>query len=168
MMWHDMLIEQGDPAFRGFTAYGSERTRSLADSLSRDIILCDWEYSYRMTENLPDWPTVKFCREKGFRTLLCPWKDMIFNRELGKQAERHDCMGILATTWHHFRAQSFAAILESTAQAAWNPQVVAGKHVVPREYINTALRYVDKDMNLNSYNQWGNMERQFADDATVN
>ena len=168
MMWHDMLIVEGDPAFRGFTAYGNERTCGLIDSLSRDIVLCDWEYSYRETEKLPDWPTVKFCRQHGFRTLLCPWKDARFTRELGKQAERHDCMGILATTWHHFRAQSFAAVLESAAQAAWNPQAIAGKHVVPREYINTALRYVDKDMNLNSYNQWGNMERQFADDATVN
>lgn len=165
MMWHDMLIVEGDPEFRGFTAYGTDRTKHLADTLERDIIMCDWEYGYRILEDMPDWPTVKFCQSKGFTTILCPWRDPNFNKEAGLKAHENNCFGILGTTWHQFRAGTFSSILLSTAQAAWNPQAVTTPHTVPREYLNTALRYVDKDMNFTSYNQWGNMERQFASDT---
>ena len=167
LMWHDMLLVQGTPEYRGFRAYGSERTRNLYKALPRDIMLCDWEYNYGVPDYDPEWPTVKFFKEQGFDIILCPWKDAAFTKDLGNQADKHNLEGILGTTWHHFRAGTFSVILKSASQAAWAPDKATPPHVVPREYINMLLRYIDKDMNMQTYDRFGNIAKQFSVD-TVN
>ena len=58
-------------------------------------------------------------------------------------------------------------ILKSASQAAWAPDKATPPHVVPREYINMLLRYIDKDMNMQTYDRFGNIAKQFSVD-TVN
>lgn len=165
LMWHDMLLVSGTPEFRGFRAYGSERTRGLINTLPRDIMLCDWEYNYTVPDYNPEWPTIKYFKEQGFKLIMCPWKDEVFTRDLGDQADKHDLCGILGTTWHFFRGINFSVILKSTAQSAWNPQYRTPRHIVAREYINMLNRYIDKDMNMKEYDQLGNIVKQFSRDV---
>ena len=46
MIWHDMLLERGDPRWKGYVHHGTKTTATLADTLPKDVIICDWQYSY--------------------------------------------------------------------------------------------------------------------------
>ena len=65
MIWHDMLLESGDPRWKGFISFGSKTTATLADTLPKDVIICDWQYSYgNMKEARKDWPTMDISKRK--------------------------------------------------------------------------------------------------------
>ena len=74
MIWHDMLLDRDDSRWEGFIKCGSKLTATLADTLPKDVIICDWQYSYGdMKEVRKDWPTIGYFKEKGFEVAGCPW-----------------------------------------------------------------------------------------------
>ncbi|MBR0066494.1 MAG: family 20 glycosylhydrolase, partial [Kiritimatiellae bacterium] len=76
MIWHDMLLDRSDPRWKGYVKCGSKETATLADTLPKDVIICDWQYSYGdMKETRKDWPTMGYFKEKGFPVAGCPWRN---------------------------------------------------------------------------------------------
>lgn len=161
-MWHDMLIDGEDPEFQGFVAYGNPDTCRMLASLPRDILICDWEYDGAPRKTEPAWPTINFFKQAGFQSVICPWMNCTYTRQLANAAHEYDTAGILGTTWHYFRGLDFCNIAGETARAAWNPTYQRAPHITPREYINTALRKIDGDMKLTEYEKYGNCRHQLS------
>lgn len=42
MIWHDMLLDRNDPRWKGFVKFGSKLTARLADTLPKDVVVCDF------------------------------------------------------------------------------------------------------------------------------
>ena len=151
MIWHDMLLKRGDPRWKGFTAMGTDTTATMADTLSKNVIICDWEYSYgNMKEVRKDWPTTVYFKEKGFPVLGCPWMNYNAMRPMADTLARIGGFGYLQTTWHHLRGDDWRRMCVSGASAAWGagePNRTGGD---PFEYraFGALLRIVGQDMKV--------------------
>lgn len=111
LMWHDMLIQRGDPELKGAGPAGSippYNTHLVLDKLPRDVIIAAWNYDV-----VGDWPIPRYFRDKGFPVVVCPWKTRRNTITLVNQAKELDLLGVLATTW-----DSLDVSLPSVAQAA--------------------------------------------------
>ena len=108
MMWHDKLVAEGDPRWKGFVANGSADADALLRSLPRDILICDWYYGKTFEwggeSNPGSYPTLEYFRSLGFRTLTCPWEDDVGARAQIKWSIAHGVFGALATTWNRCAA----------------------------------------------------------------
>lgn len=105
IMWADMLIYKS-PEFNSANNYVAlapdekTSTRMLA-SLSKDIILADWQYWCK------EYPveTAKVLKDTGFDVILCPWD--IGEKEIEsciKTAKENNLFGFMHTTWHTLSA----------------------------------------------------------------
>ena len=96
LMWGDRLLDQ---ASMKYNMYESSRngTAPAVDLIPKDIIICDWHYGKR-----PEYPSVTYLQEKGFRVWPSSW-----NREDAALAFLHytratatpRMIGHLCTTW---------------------------------------------------------------------
>ena len=99
MIWHDMLLEKGDPRWKGFIHGGSKTTATLADTLPKDVIVCDWQYSYGdMKETRKDWPTMGYFKEKGFAVAGCPWMNYNAMKPMADYIAEIGGFGFIETT----------------------------------------------------------------------
>ncbi len=96
IIWHDMLISKEE--FEGYKANsGPEVSNILLQTLSRDIVIADWQY-YCHDE---PWKTSRRFKELGFRVLCCSWDQSIQNvDEAIHTAEVYQLDGMIHTTWH--------------------------------------------------------------------
>lgn len=141
MMWHDMLLEKGDPRWEGFYAKGSKATAAGLTSLPRDIIICDWYYDKVMD----DYPTLDYFKGLGFMTLTCPWSFTEGIRAQGLRAKQGMADGILGTLWNHYYGKNLVNVYLALSTAAWN----AGADSKANEHhFRTHLRQVGWDMNI--------------------
>jgi hypothetical protein len=89
----------------------------LLDTLSKEIIIADWQY------NAQEAPieSALFFQKCGFETLLCPW-DRTYENGLAcaKTVKDYRLNGILHTTWHTL--SSGIQTLATTAASAWGEQ----------------------------------------------
>ena len=117
MIWHDMLVKEGDPRWKGFYAHGTDATVSLLDVLPKDVIICDWWYDDPPKDG--KYPTLEHFREKGFTTLTCPWDNVAGIRSQCDYARRNG-LGVIGTTWNHFTAYKIWEMYPYSAAGAWS------------------------------------------------
>ena len=160
MMWHDMLLERGDPRWKGYVHSGSKATSKLADMLPKDVIICDWQYSYGdMKETRKDWPTMSYFKEKGFPVVGCPWKNYNAMKPMADYISKIGGFGFIETTWHHLRGGEWVYMYKFASAAAWGASVTPGtsRHDI---LFGMALRLVGYDMNVKDYLDTGHVNHQ--------
>ena len=141
MMWHDMLLEKGDPRWSGFYANGSKETAEGFLEFPRDIIICDWFYGGAKE----DYPTLEYFKGQGFTTLTCPWMDRGGIIAQGKAARAGKADGILGTLWHHYFGDDMVSIYVTLSNTAWNAGVPIRSG---GDQFRTHLRQVGWDMKV--------------------
>ena len=160
MMWHDMLLERGDPRWKDYVHSGSKSTATLADTLPKDVIICDWQYSYGdMKELRKDWPTMKYFNEKGFSVVGCPWKNYNAMKPMADYISKIGGFGFIETTWHHLRGGEWAYMYKFASSAAWGTSVPpdTSRHDI---FFGMALRLVGHDMKVTDYRDTGHVNYQ--------
>ena len=160
MIWHDMLLERGDARWKGFVACGDAATATLADTLTKDVVICDWQYSYGdMKETRMDWPTMAYFKEKGFRVAGCPWTNYNAMKPMADFLARIGGFGYVQTTWHHLRGGDWMETYRHGASAAWGTAVVRGTPQYDVAFA-TALRLVGHDMKVSDPADTGTYNHQ--------
>ena len=112
LIWGDRLL---DSDVTGYGTWEASKTGShrAVDLVPKDIIICDWHY-----EPMPDYPSVRFFQQKGFRVLPATWKKPDAAIALLKCARKdatEKMLGILFTNWSGGRGQQqlLAALKDS-------------------------------------------------------
>ncbi len=160
MIWHDMLLDYTDPRWKGFVKSGSAQTAKLVDTLPKDVIICDWQYSYgNMKEVRKDWPTLKYFRDKGFPVAGCPWMNYNAMKPMADYLAQIGGFGLLETTWHHLRGNDWVRMYRFASSAAWGTPVRGAAPQFDTIFAN-ALRMVGHDMKVTDYLDTGHLNYQ--------
>ena len=160
MIWHDMLLERGDPRWEGFVHFGSKTTATLVDTLPKDVIVCDWQYSYGdMGEARGDWPTMGYFKDKGFPVCGCPWMNYNAMKPMADYIARIGGFGFVETTWHHLRGGDWANMYKHASAAAWGTALPPSPPMFDTPF-GTALRLVGHDMKTTDYLDTGLLNHQ--------
>ena len=155
MMWHDMLLEKSDPRWEGFIKFGRKDATSILDGLSKDIIICDWQYWDKTKgKDGKDWPTMTYFAEKGFSVAGCPWRNYKAMMPMANHLVKINGFGFVETTWHHLSGKEWEQMFMSAAPAAWGSPV---SHGVSFE---RSLRLVGADMKVSDYLDTGHLNNQ--------
>lgn len=96
LMWADRLFD-GEATGYGEWEASMNATHPAVDLIPKDIVCCDWNYTVR-----DQYPSVPFLTGKGFRTVVCPWRDLEATNALLAYAGtvRADrLVGVLQTSW---------------------------------------------------------------------
>lgn len=149
MIWHDMLLEKGDPRWEGFIHSGSKATATLVDSLPKDVIICDWQYG-DTPEVREIWPTIAYFKDKGFPVVGCPWLNFSAMKPMADFINKVGGFGFIETTWHHLRGADFANMYKYGAAAAWGTKLNPHTTMYDTALAN-ALRLVGHDMRVTDY-----------------
>ena len=162
MMWHDMLVEKGDPRWAGYTANARPEMAELYRELPRDIVVADWQYGYPegADGSEPLWPTARFLHGEGFPVLLCPWLEPRGAASMGKLAAETGMFGLLETTWHMGHDRKFPAIFGTSADAAWHPAAARRVTTGLRLCVSFHLRQIGWDMKIAEYEKTGTSQYQ--------
>ncbi len=158
MIWHDMLFEPGDPRWEGFIVSGTKETVKMIDTLPRDVVVCDWQYSGGKDLIARGWPTMRYIKEKGFPVVGCPWENYDAMGSMSSTLAEIGGDGILLTTWHHLRKWEWKYIYRHGAAAAWGTMPRTGGYgEMPQSdsVFDRALRMVGQDMKLRGYRDTG-------------
>ncbi len=121
LMWSDRLLDGKATGYGEWEASLNDTDAAL-DMIPRDIICCDWHYTKR-----PDYPSIPLLTGKGFRTVVCPWRDVDATNALlaAAEAERSArLLGILQTSWCD-SGELCRAILQETTVPNGAPVEVA-------------------------------------------
>ena len=160
MIWHDMLLEAGDQRWNGFVKSGSKDTARLADLLPKDVIICDWQYSYGdMKETRKDWPTFAYFKEKGFPVCGCPWMNYNAMKPMADYLAEIGGFGYIQTTWHHLRGSDWRHMYCYGSAAAWGTEMVKWTPMFDIPFGN-ALRMVGHDMKVTDPKDTGYLNYQ--------
>ena len=160
MMWHDMLLDRNDPRWKGYVKCGSKLTATLADTLPKDVIICDWQYSYGdMKEARKEWPTMAYFKERGFRVAGCPWMNYNAMKPMADFIAEIGGFGIIETTWHHLRGSDWVKMFRYGSSAAWGTPVRGGMPQYDSGFA-IPLRLVGHDMKVKDYRDTGHVEYQ--------
>ncbi len=165
MIWHDMLLDRGDPRWKGFVTSGSPLTAKLADTLPKDVIICDWQYSHgNMKDVRKDWPTIRHFHEKGFPVVGCPWLNCNAMKPMADYIAQIGGFGFLETTWHRLRGRDWVSMYRYASAAAWGTPVGGhGPHGGTPQFDSlfaNALRMVGHDMKVTDYRDTGIYNQQ--------
>ena len=160
MMWHDMLLERGDKRWRPFYANGSKDGAKMAETLPRDIVICDWYYgnNYGGTSEPKSYSTLDYFKGLGYSTLTCPWDDPKGIVAQGRYAREAGLFGLLETVWHHFRGNQFATMMETAADAAWGGAPDGARRTNPSvgsRPFAVHWRQIGWDMGISDYAETG-------------
>ena len=158
MMWHDMLLERGDKRWKGYIHYGSKTTATLADTLPRDVIICDWQY-YDMKEKNKAWPTMAYFKGKGFPVVACPFTNFNAMRPMADYVASIGGFGYIQTTWHHLRGADWVKMYRYGSSAAWGAAIPPTAPMYDTAF-GTALRLVGQDMKVTDYLDTGHLNHQ--------
>ena len=154
MIWGDMLLRRGDPRWKGFITWGTEATAALADTLPKDIVVCDWQY---WENERKDWPTIAYFKEKGFPVAGCPWTNYKEMRTIADFIAENGGFGFIATTWNKLRGTDWRMIYRNASAAAWGTDVPDRAPMTDIAF-GTALRLVGHDMKITDYLDTGNID----------
>ena len=163
MVWHDMLLNRHDPRWKGYVAFGSKITATLADTLPKDVVVCDWQYG-NMKDKDKDWPTMAYFKEKGFPVAGCPFDNYNAMRPMADFLAKIGGFGYIQTTWHHLRGADWTKMYRYGASAAWGTDVRGkGSHgatpLFDTEFA-IPLRLVGHDMKVTNYLDTGRLNHQ--------
>ena len=162
MVWHDMLLDRADPRWAGFVASGSPATAALADTLPRDVVVCDWQYADPDPKRRrDDWPTLAHFLGKGFAVAGCPWLNFAAMEPMADFLAAHGGLGLVATTWHRQGGADWRNAFRAAACAAWGtpPRPVAPQFDTA---FAVALRLAGLDAGVSSYRDTGLVEDQLS------
>lgn len=160
MMWHDMLIQNSDPRWKGYVANGSPRMKDVLATLPKDIIICDWQYG-TPKEN-ETWPTMPYFKKQGFQVLACPWNNIENIKSLGENVSNAGLYGLLCTTWHSPSYNQLLNIMMYGAQAAWStPPYTSANSIMGMRH----LRQIGWDIPVKKYQNTGIQEWQVRPDT---
>ena len=155
MMWHDMLLEKSDPRWAGFIKFGRKEASSILAGLSKDIIICDWQYWDKTKDkDGKDWPTMTYFADKGFSVAGCPWMNYKAMMPMAKHLVKINGFGFIETTWHRLRGKDWENMYKLGAYAAWGSPV---SHDVS---FQRSLRLVGNDMKVTDYLDTGYLNNQ--------
>jgi hypothetical protein len=155
MVWHDMFLDKKDARWKGFVACGNKETALALDKLPKDIIICDWQYSYgKMNEVRKDWPTIAYFASKGFPVAGCPWRNFNAMKPMCDFIVKNKGFGFIETTWHHMRGHEWEKMFLSSSHAAWGSPVSHGAT------FQISLRLVGNDMKVKDYKDSGIINEQ--------
>ena len=158
MIWHDMLLQSGDPRWKGFYANGSKQAEALLDALPRDTVICDWYYGAPNKEEA--WPTLRYFKAKGFPVLACPWENLEGYRGLSRAVQSESLDGMLCTAWHHLYGASMMQIYFRAAHATWGMPPAGGyEGLVFAQH----LRQVGWDIPVRTYEDTGTFNTQLPE-----
>ena len=97
LMWGDRLIDRSQIRYNWMES-SSNGTAPAVDMIPKDIIICDWHYN-----RMPDYPSVGFFQEKGFRVWPATWKSpsaaLALLESAERQAQGERMVGYMCTTW---------------------------------------------------------------------
>ena len=154
-MWHDMLIDKKDPRWKGFVKNGNEKSPGILAALPKDIIICDWQYSYgNMKEVRKDWPTMTYFKEQGFSVAACPWKNDMSMKPMADHIAKIGGFGFIETTWHYLYGKDWQKMYMGAGHAAWGSPVSHGVS------FQRSLRLVGHDMKVTDYLDTGHLNNQ--------
>ena len=171
MMWHDMLLEKGK--WRPFYANGDADEAKMADTLPKDVVICDWYYGDDPGGHNPSggktvedkFPTLDYFKAKGFDVLTCPWRNEKGIVAQSQYAKDRKLFGVLETVWHHYRGREFAMMMESSACGAWgHGRTQTGRHQGGPLFA-THWRHCGWDMGVKDYSESGFYGSQVTRDA---
>ena len=156
MIWHDMFLDKKDPRWKDFVKNGNAEYVAGLATLPKDIIICDWQYSYgNMKETRTEWPTISFFAEKGFGVAGCPWMNYNSMKPMADYiVKTPGGFGFIETTWHRLRGKAWQQMYMSAAHAAWGSPVSHGVS------FQRSLRMVDGDMKVTDYLDTGYLNTQ--------
>jgi hypothetical protein len=113
MMWSDMLEGR----------HKDIQVGQALDLIPKDIIMVSWNYT--RNSNYP-WP--KIFKDKGFRVIVSPFKDLLAAELFLKQAKRdsgENLLGVLYTTWTpHVVTDLSDALIGKANKARLDPEMV--------------------------------------------
>lgn len=158
MIWHDMLIRNADPRWKGYVVNGPIWADDVLKSLSHDYIICDWQYSAPRKDE--KWPTQRYFKEQKFDVIACPWENAKGIASLGDFVKKEKTFGLLCTTWHHFTGSKMRLMLISGSEACWGGTPVWRSEfdVFPRH-----LRMINHDAGFKHYIDFGMTDLQLED-----
>lgn len=159
MLWHDMLIREGDPRWKGFYANGYANADATLERLPRTAVICDWFYGGPQA----GYPTLKHFAGKGFRTLTCPSGHRDGIAAQGAFAVANGLFGLLDTTWAGYFGRTIPEATPVAAAAAWGappkvPTVLKQDFSAP---CNWHWRQMGWDMKLSVRRATGFYSEQF-------
>jgi hexosaminidase len=98
MLWGDMFLwkTEGSCACLAPSLEDAKKRRSL---LPKDVTVCDWHYTSQKPE---DYKSLKFLKEKGFKTIGAGWYRPENIRNLARACVLYGAEGYLQTTWAGF------------------------------------------------------------------
>ena len=149
MMWHDMLLKRGDERWKGLVANGTDETAKAAETLPKDIIICDWYYRKGMEQ----YNSHSHFKSLGYDFVVCPWHNENGLKTQIKAASEVGAMGALGTLWNHYAGYDLTLAYYGTAGMTWNPDQMPKKSA--RNTFRTHVRNVVWDMKLKKYRQTG-------------
>ena len=97
LMWGDRLISQDGTPYHGWEACDGVDTHTAINTLSRDILICDWHY-----DKYEEYKSIDSFYENGFKILVSPWRSKEALEAFINYAKAHDkghIEGVLMTTW---------------------------------------------------------------------
>lgn len=148
MMWQDMLLEKGDPRWRGYKANGTAETAKAAETLPKDIIICDWFYKAPRQ----NYESYTYFKSLGYDHIACPWHNTKGIIAQAKAVKKAGTYGVLATIWNHYSGYNLATIYVTTSSMAWNTDATPPAKF---ERFKTHFREVGWDSKLKKYRQFG-------------
>ena len=155
MIWHDMLIRNADPRWKGYVVNGPIWADDVLKNLSHDYIICDWQYSAPKKDE--KWPTQRYFKDQKFDVIACPWENAQGIASLGNFVKSEKTFGLLCTTWHHFTGSKMRMMLISGSEACWGGTSVRRSEfdVFPRH-----LRLINHDAGFKHYIDFGMTDMQ--------
>ena len=162
IIWHDMLLDREDPRWKKDVAMGDAEMAKAVKTLTKDIIIADWQYSYR-DKKQTRFETPRHFKKEGFDVLVCPWEVNIGITALAQTAKEENLFGILETTWHHVWGNNhYFSFFYHAGDMAWN----GGRPRVDEKFARQGLvliphiRHVLNDMGKTSYEATGTSDLQ--------
>ena len=96
LIWGDRLLSTEATGYNRWEA-SDDGSSTAINTLSRDIIICDWHY-----DKYEKYESVDIFSKAGFKIMISPWRDKESAEAFLSYAKSHDnghIMGVLATTW---------------------------------------------------------------------
>ncbi|NSW79763.1 MAG: family 20 glycosylhydrolase [Chthonomonadetes bacterium] len=101
MMWGDMLLHRSESADAAAFAESPEEARRRREMLPKDIIICDWHYQPRPTEEFVQ-KNLKVLQDAGFEVIATTWYTPMNIYNFAKAAQQAGILGLLQSTWAGF------------------------------------------------------------------
>jgi hypothetical protein len=161
IMWHDMLLEEGDPRFPNVgTRHGLKEFSfgRLYQELPRDIIIAVWCYGGRPPVDDYDYPAIRFFKEAGFTVVVSTWNNPDGIHSVIGYGVKNKMDGALATVWHTDSSGHFFDIFANSSQAAWNGKF--SDDGLSRLSFTRHLRQVVQDLKITDYLHTGSVNLQ--------